>query len=57
VRPVGLSDGPATGDYRVSTDGSLMPKTSRISRADVAALALKSLETGAFDRKTLVISQ
>ena len=39
VRPVGLSDEPATGRYRLSRDGSLLPKTSRVSRADVAALA------------------
>jgi putative NADH-flavin reductase len=56
VRPVGLSDGPLTGRYRVSLDGSLLPKASRISRADVAAMMLKALETGAFDRKTLVIA-
>jgi uncharacterized protein YbjT (DUF2867 family) len=57
VRPVGLTNDPATGDYRVSTDGSLLPKAARIARADVAALALKSLETGAFEGKTLVIAQ
>lgn len=57
VRPVGLTDDPATGHYRVSTDGSLLPKSKRISRADVAALALKAIETGAFDGKTLVIGQ
>lgn len=57
VRPVGLTDDPATGAYRVSLDGSLLPKASRVSRADVAALALKSIETGAFEGKTLVVSQ
>jgi len=57
VRPVGLTDEPPTGRYRVSTDGSLLPKAQRVSRADVAALALKAIETGAFERKTLVIAQ
>jgi len=56
VRPVGLSDEPATGQYRLSLDGSLLPKATRVSRADVAALALKALETGSFDRMTLVIA-
>lgn len=56
IRPVGLADTPATGHYRLSQDGSLLPKASRVSRGDVAALALKAAETGAFDRKTLVIA-
>jgi len=55
VRPVGLSDDEATGHYRLSLDGSLLAKAKRVSRADVAALALKALETGSFDRATLVI--
>lgn len=57
VRPVGLTDDPPTGDYRVSLDGSLLPRAKRIARSDVAALALKALETQAFYRKTLVIAQ
>lgn len=56
VKPVGLSDGPFTGAYRISPDGSLLPKTSRISRADVAAFALKALETSRYDRKSIVIA-
>ncbi len=56
VRPVGLSDGPRTGRYRVSQDGSMLPKTSRVARADVAALALKAIESGAFARRTLLIA-
>jgi uncharacterized protein YbjT (DUF2867 family) len=56
VRPVGLADDPATGHYRLSLDGSLLPKASRVSRADVAAVCLKALETGAFDRMTLVVA-
>jgi len=57
VRPVGLTDDPPTGRYRLSLDGSLLPKATRIARADVAALCLKALETGSFDRMTLVIAQ
>jgi len=57
VRPVALSDEEATGDYRVSLDGSLLPKAKRVPRADVAALALKAIETGAFEGKTLVIAR
>lgn len=56
VRPVGLSDGPKTGRYRTSVDGSLLAKASRISRADVAAFALKALETHAFARSTVVLA-
>jgi putative NADH-flavin reductase len=56
VRPVGLTEDPATGHYRLSLDGSLLPKASRVARADVAALCLKALETGSFDRMTLVIA-
>lgn len=55
VRPVGLTDDPQTGEYRLSLDGSLLEKSQRIPRADVAALVLKALETGAYDRRTLVI--
>ena len=57
VRPVGLSDSPPTGDYRVSLDGSIPRKVSRISRSDVAAVILKALETDAFHRRTLVVAQ
>lgn len=57
VRPTGLSDGPATGTYRVSLDGSVPTKLERVSRADVAAVALKALETGMFHRRTLVITR
>lgn len=57
VRPVGLSDAPATGEYRLSLDGSLLPKTSRISREDVAGLVLKSLETDTYHRRSVVIAQ
>jgi len=57
VRPVGLTDEPATGEYRLSLDGSLLPKTSRISREDVAAFVVKALETGTYVRRAVVIAQ
>jgi putative NADH-flavin reductase len=57
VRPVGLTDEPATGDYRVSLDGSLLSKSSRISREDVAAFVVKALETDTYVRRAVVIAQ
>jgi putative NADH-flavin reductase len=56
VRPVGLTDGPLTGEYRVSLDGAVPPKSSTVSRADVAAFVLKSLETGAFLKRAVVVA-
>jgi putative NADH-flavin reductase len=56
VRPYGLSDGPQTGRYRMTKDGSLLPKASRISRADVAAVALTALETDEYARRILTIA-
>jgi len=56
VRPVGLSDDPPTGDYRISLDGSLLPKARRVTRADVAALVVKALETDTYWRRAVVIS-
>lgn len=57
VRPVGLSDGPATGDYRVSMDGSIPARISRVSRADVAGFMVKALETDSYVRRAVVITQ
>ena len=57
VRPVGLTDDPASGDYRISLEGALLPKATRISREDVAALVLKSLETDTYHRRAVVIAQ
>lgn len=56
VRPVGLTDGPPTGHYRFTIDGSLLHKAKTVSRADVAAFMLKALETGAYVRRTIVIA-
>lgn len=57
VRPVGLSDEPATGHYRVSLDGSIPAKVARISRSDVAAVVIKALETGTYRRRAIVVAQ
>jgi putative NADH-flavin reductase len=57
VRPVGLTDDPASGDYRISLEGTMLPKATRISREDVAALVLKSLETDTYHRRAVVIAQ
>jgi putative NADH-flavin reductase len=57
VRPVGLSDAPATGHYRFSFDGSPLPHSKRISRGDVAALVVKSLETDTYWRRAVVIAR
>jgi uncharacterized protein YbjT (DUF2867 family) len=57
IRPVGLTDGPATGDYRVSMDGSMLPKSTRVARADVAALCLKTIVVPIYSRETVLIGQ
>ena len=57
IRPYGLTDGPATGDYRVSLEGALLPKAARISRADVASVIVKAIETGAYRRRAIVIAE
>jgi putative NADH-flavin reductase len=56
VRPVGLTDDPPGGQYRVSLDGSILPKASRISRADVASLLVKALETDTYWRRAVVVA-
>ena len=47
VRPAALTDGPLTGIYRV-VEGNMVPKGSKISRADVAALLLKCAQGGLY---------
>ena len=56
VRPYGLTDDPASGHYRVSLDGSLLHKASRIPRGDVAALLVKALETDTYFRRAVVVA-
>ena len=56
VRPVGLNDAPPTGHYRFSLDGSPLPDAKRVSRADVASMVVKSLETDTYWRRAVVIA-
>ena len=56
VRPAGLTDEPPKGEYRVSLDGSLLAKAARVSRADVASLVVKALETDTYWRRAVVIA-
>ena len=53
VRPGGLTDGPATGDYLFGTDPAIM--SNSISRADVARFALRQLEEPGFLRQAPAI--
>jgi len=57
VRPYGLSDAERTGRYRMTRDGSLLPKASRISRGDVAAVVLAALDTAEYERRVLTIAE
>jgi putative NADH-flavin reductase len=54
VRPARLTDGPATGEYRVFLGGSYTATT--ISRADVAAFMLAQLTSDSYVRRAPVIS-
>lgn len=56
VRARALSDDPATGDYRISLDGSIPKSKGRISRADVAGLLLKAIETDTYRKRAVVIA-
>jgi putative NADH-flavin reductase len=55
VRPVGLTDDQLTGRYRVGLDGSILPKATRISRADVAALMIKAAAGDTYVRRAVTI--
>ena len=55
VRPAGLTDGPQVGHYRV-VEGAAVPKGSRVSRADVAALLLKCAESELYARKAVAVA-
>lgn len=56
VRPFGLTNGPLTGEYRVSLEGAVLPRARSISRADVAALALKALRGDTYSRRPVTIA-
>ena len=55
VRPVGLSDSPAEGTYRISITGELLAKAGTVPRGDVAGVLLKSVESDAYLRKTVAV--
>lgn len=55
VRPAALNDGPFTGFYRV-VEGSVVPKGSRISRADAAAFLLKVVEADRYVRRSVAVA-
>jgi putative NADH-flavin reductase len=54
VRPGGLTDGPATGNYRAGTDPAI--KAGQVARADVAAFVLRQLEDSQYLRKAPAIT-
>jgi putative NADH-flavin reductase len=56
VRASGLSDGPQTGEYRMTRDGSPLQRAERISRADLAGVVLAALETEEYDRRILSVA-
>jgi uncharacterized protein YbjT (DUF2867 family) len=53
VRPTGLTNGPARGRFKVTTD--LSPVPGRISRADVASFMVAQLTSDQYLRKTPLI--
>ncbi|MRR11094.1 SDR family oxidoreductase [bacterium] len=56
VRAAGLTDGPLTGEYRLGEHGRPLAGGKRISRADLAAFLLKSVETQRWARKAVTIA-
>jgi putative NADH-flavin reductase len=56
VRPHHMTEEPPTGHYRVSLDGSLLQKASRIPRGDVASMLVKAVETDTYYRRAVVVA-
>jgi putative NADH-flavin reductase len=54
VQPLGLTDGPATHRAYVATDGRR--RGNQVSRADVAAVCLETIEHGAFVGESIAVS-
>lgn len=54
VRPGGLTDAPASGDYRAGLDKSI--KAKRVSRADVADFVVKQLADDSYVRRAPAVS-
>ncbi len=55
VRPAGLTNGPLTGHYRV-VEGTVVPKGTRVSRADLAALLLKCAQGSVWSRRSVAVA-
>lgn len=55
VRPAALTDGPFTGHYRV-VEGHVVPKGTRISRPDLAALLLKCAEGELYIQRAVAVA-
>jgi putative NADH-flavin reductase len=56
VKPVALTNDPPSGQYRISMDGQVPVKSSKIPRADVASLVVKALETDTYWRRSVTIA-
>ena len=54
VRPGGLTDGPATGQYKISTGSDIT--AGQVSRADVADFIVQELETSNFVHLAVAIT-
>jgi putative NADH-flavin reductase len=55
VRPSGLTDGPFTGVYRV-VEAAAVPKGSKVSREDLAALLVKCAETDLYVHRAVAVA-
>jgi uncharacterized protein YbjT (DUF2867 family) len=56
VRPTRMNGNDAVGHYRVSLSGELMTRMRPVSRADVAAVMVKALETDTYSFRAVVVS-
>lgn len=56
LRPIGLAEGELTGRYRTGLDGRSLPKGRPISRADLAAFALKALSADLYSRRAVSLA-
>lgn len=54
VQPVGLTDGPGTGDWLADSDGAI--RRQQMSRADVAAYLVSLVGSGLQSRATVALS-
>lgn len=56
VRPLRMTEASAAGHYRVSLSGELMTRMKPVSRADVASVMVKALETDTYSFRAVVVS-